>query len=70
METGATIKSTALSSSFSYADYLANYEERPPIPLAVVTSDSKLQLFTEDNRPTPKPGQTIISLIPAEGTSD
>ena len=66
MDAGATVKSTALSPSFTYADYLGHYEEQSPIPLAVVTSDSKLQLFTDDNSLAPKPGQTIISLVSSE----
>ncbi len=66
MNAGATVKSTALSPSFAYADYLAHYGERSPIPLAVVTGDSKLQLFTDDNSLVPKPGQTIISLVSSE----
>lgn len=66
IEAGGSIKSTALSTTFNYVDYLAHYEENPPIPLAVISSDSKVQLFTDDNRPVPKPGQTIVSLVPPE----
>lgn len=66
MNAGATVKSTALSPSFAYADYLAHYGERSPIALAVVTGDSKLQLFTDNNSLVPKPGQTIISLVSSE----
>lgn len=68
IEVGGSIKSTTLSPSFTYGDYLAHYQENPPIPLALITSDSKVQLFTEDNRPTPKSGQTIVSLIPPEAS--
>ncbi len=68
MQAGSVIKSTPLSSSFTYADYLEHYNNRV-VPLALITSDSKLVFFTDDLRPTPKAGQTIISLIPAGQTN-
>ena len=66
MEAGATIKSTTLSNSFSFADYLNHYSQRV-LPLAVVTENGRLMFFTADNRPSPKAGQTVIGLISADG---
>lgn len=66
METGAIIKATPLTASFSYADYQAHYRNRA-VPLALVSDNARLTLFTTDNQPTPKAGQTIIGLIPNDG---
>lgn len=68
MEAGSVVKSTPLSNSFTYADYLEHYDNRA-VPLGLITSDSKLILFTDDIRPTPKAGQTIISLVPTDQTN-
>ena len=68
VKAGSVVKSTPLSSSFTYADYLEHYDNRA-VPLGLITSDSKLILFTDDIRPSPKAGQTIISLIPPDVTN-
>lgn len=65
MESGATLKRTRLTSSFTFADYQAHYGERG-IPLCLITDNDRLYFFTTDSRLTPKPGQSIVSLIRAE----
>ncbi len=65
LEAGSVVKSTPLTNSFTYADYLEHYDNRA-VPLGLITSDSKLILFTDDIRPTPKAGQTIIGLVPTD----
>lgn len=66
MEAGATVKSTPLTDSFTYADYQNHYGNRA-MPLGIVTDNARLTFFTADNRPNPKAGQTIIGLIPGNG---
>lgn len=68
MQAGSVVKSTPLTNAFTYSDYLDHYDNRV-VPLGLVTSDSKLIFFTDDIRPTPKAGQTIISLVPANQTN-
>ncbi len=69
LERGAEVKATTLTPAFTYSHYLEHYGERT-IPLALVSEGLKLTLYTADNRPTPKPGQTLISLITAEDADD
>ncbi len=68
MDDGATIKATTLTPSFTYADYQEHYRHNA-IPLGIVTDNARLTLFTADNRPIPKAGQTIIGLIPKDSDS-
>ncbi|MCB1755702.1 MAG: sodium:proton antiporter [Gammaproteobacteria bacterium] len=62
---GATIKSTTLSDTFSYDDYLQEYG-KDAIPLFMLTGKKKLVFFTADEKPQTKPGATIIALVKTE----
>jgi hypothetical protein len=62
LEEGATMRATALTHSFTYQDYLKTHDV--PIPLGLITRDNRLNFFTVDNQPTPRPGHIIVSLIP------
>lgn len=59
---GAEIKSTPLTTQFTYEDLQATYNGRA-IPLFVVGPRHKLTIFTKDSQPTPQAGQTVISLV-------
>ena len=50
-----------LSSSFPYADYLERYDNRA-VPLGLITSDSKLILFTDDVRSVSQGGSDYRDL--------
>lgn len=64
---GATLKATNLTSVFDYQDFQDEYGDRAT-PLFLVTERQKLLIFTVDRKPTPRPGQTIISLVePGDG---
>ncbi len=69
LDNGATLRATALSNAFTYADYKAHYGERA-IPLCLVTENQRVNFFTLDSRPTPKAGQCLISLVTADGEND
>ena len=62
-EDGATLKATNLTEVFSYVD-LQNEYNNQAIPLFVITNQKTLIIYTVDNQPIPKPGQTLISLVP------
>jgi hypothetical protein len=64
MEKGATLRATTLTSAFTYSDYLAQNNRRI-VPLCLITENGRLIFYTLDNRPSPKPGQTVVSLFPA-----
>lgn len=59
---GAAIRSTPLTPQFTYQELQAEYNSRA-IPLFAVGPRNKLTIFTEDNQPTPQPGQTAISFV-------
>lgn len=59
---GAVLKTTELSEEFDYSDFQERYEHEA-IPLFLITKNDKLTVYTTDNQPTPKPGQTLISLV-------
>jgi hypothetical protein len=59
---GQTVKATKLSPEFDYAAFRARYGE-DALPLFVVTEAGSLVVCTADKSPSPKPGQTLISLV-------
>jgi NhaP-type Na+/H+ or K+/H+ antiporter len=59
-DSGADVKTTRLTDSFSYADFL---EEHPDaVPLFVV-DDGKLTVVTVRGALVPQPGQTIVAIV-------
>jgi NhaP-type Na+/H+ or K+/H+ antiporter len=59
-DSGADVKTTKLTDSFGYADFL---EEHPDaIPLFVV-DDGKLTVVTVRGALAPRPGQTIVAIV-------
>ena len=65
MLAGAAIKTTRLSEQFDYAAFQTFYQESA-IPLFLILPNGNLQVWTMERPPTPLPGQSLISLIPAE----
>lgn len=63
---GASVKGTPLTNSFTYEEYLA--ENQGAIPLGLIMPGNRLTLFTADIQPHPRPGQTILSLAPANSS--
>jgi NhaP-type Na+/H+ or K+/H+ antiporter len=59
---GATVKTTKLSESFTYADYLKQYENKL-LPLCAIDSDEEVSIFTSNKTLDPKSDWRIISLI-------
>ncbi|RJP22747.1 MAG: hypothetical protein C4520_07775 [Candidatus Abyssobacteria bacterium SURF_5] len=60
---GAAIKRNRLTEEFGYEDFRKLYGEEA-IPLFIIV-DGELTVITADTQPNPKPGQTLISLVPA-----
>lgn len=61
---GHEVKTTKLSTEFSWEDFLLQHGEQS-ILLAVVTDGKLLEPVSNDYRPKPKAGSTVIALIPA-----
>lgn len=59
---GAVVKSTMLTSEFTYADFLNRYGASS-LPLFVVNEMKQLIPFTTDVTLEPKPGQSVIALV-------
>lgn len=66
---GAIVKATKLTPDFDYEDFQRQYGDQA-VPLFLVTEKKKLRIFTEDNQPTPRSGNTIISLVESSGDRD
>ena len=65
---GAVIRTTKLTQEFDYDAFRALYGEEA-IPLFLIAQNGNLMVFTRDNPPNPRPGQTLISLVtPVEET--
>lgn len=56
------IKKTLLTEEFSHEAFVARHVGEA-MPLFLVTEEGRLRVFTADDKPTPKPGQTLISLV-------
>jgi hypothetical protein len=61
---GAVIKTTKLTQEFDYDAFRKLYGEEA-IPLFTIAQNGNLVVFTKDSPPTPRPGQTLISLVDA-----
>lgn len=59
------IKKTALTEEFDYEAFMARHVGEA-MPLFLVTAEGRLRVFSAEDRPTPKPGQTLISLVKAD----
>jgi NhaP-type Na+/H+ or K+/H+ antiporter len=59
---GAVIRTTKLTQEFDYDAFRALRGEEA-IPLFLIGQSGNLMVFTRDNPPNPRPGQTLISLV-------
>ncbi|GMU21258.1 MAG: cation:proton antiporter [Phycisphaerae bacterium] len=59
---GAILKTTRLTEEFDMAALRGHYAEGV-LPLVIVRDSSRAIIPTEDSTTTPKPGQTVISLV-------
>ncbi|CAM2901479.1 cation:proton antiporter [Vibrio rarus] len=60
---GAEIKHTKLSESFTYQDYLQQYNRNLIQTLFIVTRLNRVQMVSEGQVCSPEPGEIIVSLI-------
>ena len=71
-ETGATIKTTGLTTEFDFDAFRTQHGEST-LPLFLVTDTGKLVVATEDKNVSPQEGQKLIALIdpaPANGITE
>ena len=63
---GAAVKTTSITEKFTFADFQERYGE-DAIPLFMVTPGdvAKLAVIAADQTPKPRPGQVLVSIIPA-----
>jgi len=68
---GAIVKKTPLTEQFNYKTFQELYNGQA-IPFFLITEDDELLIFTQDNQPAPRSGQTLISLVdpPEEQTGE
>ncbi len=59
---GSVLKKTDITETFGF-DAFKNLYGESAVPLFLVTKDKNLQIFTVDSELSPKPGQTILSLV-------
>ena len=59
---GGSVKTTKLTDTFTYADYMAEYDKRL-IQLCAISPSGSVQIFTSNISINPKSGSKIISLI-------
>lgn len=62
VESGAALKRTKLTEQFNYARFRA--ASPGAVPLFVLDQSGSVHVVSSDNPPTPRPGQTLISLAP------
>lgn len=60
---GAEVKSTTLTQKFDYNDF-QKYYNNEAVPMFLITGEGELLIYTADEPPVPRPGHTIISLVP------
>lgn len=59
---GAVIKRTPLTEEFDFAAFRGHYGEEA-LPLFIITEAGALRVVTTESAPSPRPGQTIISVV-------
>ncbi|MBN1211865.1 MAG: sodium:proton antiporter [candidate division Zixibacteria bacterium] len=62
VRSGAIIKKTPLTEEFDYNAFIEIYGQSA-IPLFIITENKELKVYTTDKKPTPRAGQTLISLV-------
>jgi NhaP-type Na+/H+ or K+/H+ antiporter len=62
---GAVVRGTTLGDEFDWEAYQARHGSRFR-PLFVVSAEGRLSAFTDSSRPSPKNGDTVVSLLETE----
>lgn len=62
---GGTVRATELTVDFGFADYSVLYGSTA-VPLFALDERGLLKIFTADEKLEPRPGWTLISLLPAD----
>ncbi len=57
------IKSTPITEEYDYRKFLKENGGDEVIPMFLIGKDKNLIVYTSENKPEPKPGQTLISLV-------
>jgi NhaP-type Na+/H+ or K+/H+ antiporter len=65
---GGVIKTTRLTKEFGYEDFQQHYNKSAE-PLLIIDEESRLQVVTSSESTPPRPGQTIIALVPGAAVS-
>ncbi len=59
----SAISSTKITEEFNYEKMKEKYGEQNIIPLFLITPDHELLVYSKDNKPVPKPGDILMSII-------
>ena len=57
------VKSTNITGKFDYDSFLKKYDADIVIPFFIIDENKNLIIYTDEKRPTPKKGQTLIGLF-------
>ncbi len=60
------IKSTPITEEYNYEKFLGENGGDEVIPMFLINKDKNLFVYTSESKPEPKPGQTLISLVPKD----
>ncbi len=60
------IKSTPITEEYDYKKFLGENGGNEVIPMFLITKEKNLVVYTSESKPEPKPGQTLISLVPKD----
>ena len=60
------IKSTPITEEYNYDKFLKENGGNEAVPLFLIDKDKNLVVYTSEYKPEPKPGQTLISLVPKD----
>lgn len=64
----SVIVTTTLTNTFDYVAFQTKYGSQA-IPLFLITENKQLIIYTTDYQPIPRPGQTLISIVPPGKTA-
>lgn len=59
---GSRIRTTPITERFTFEDFRERYG-RSAVPLFLITQTGELTIYTSKDKPAPRPGQTLISLV-------
>ncbi len=60
------IKSTPITEEYNFQKFLSENGGDEVIPMFLIGKDRNLIVYTSENKPEPKPGQILISLVPKD----